>query len=92
MQGYLDKILGQLRQSNEAQGKIESDTSRIRRYNEREEELGWLKAFSDRQIMNSYSQSTSYSRSVVVNGLSDTGRREIARLNANARSNRSGAF
>ena len=92
MQGYLDKILGQLRQSNEAQGKIESDTNKIRRYNEREEELGWLKAFSDRQIMSSYNQSTSYSRNVTINGLSESGRREVARLNVSARSSRSAAI
>lgn len=52
MKGF-KSLLGMEDETNDHLGNIESSMSD-------QEELRWLKAFSDRQIMNSYSQSTSH--------------------------------
>lgn len=50
-------------------GGVAGDTNKIRKYNEQEEELRWLKAFSDRQIMSMINQSTSNVSNVTFNNL-----------------------
>lgn len=48
-----------------------------------DEDLKWLKAFSDRQIMSSYHQSTQNNKTINLNGYSEQARMEIVRRNAN---------
>lgn len=58
---------------------ILNDTSKIRENTEQEEELAWLKAFSNRQIMSEYSSMTSNSRTININGVSQAGMMEFGR-------------
>ena len=58
---------------------ILNDTSKIRENTEQEEELSWLKAFSNRQIMSEYSSMTSNSRTININGVSQAGMMEFGR-------------
>lgn len=67
------------KQMAQIQGGIETNTDKIREYNEREEELRWLKTFSDRQIMSSISNSTSNIQNNTFNRMSDQGYIERAR-------------
>lgn len=60
---------------------IQGDTNTIRRINEQDEDLKWLKAFSDRQIMSNYNSSTSNIRNVTFNGMSQAGMNEMGRRN-----------
>lgn len=60
-------------------GGIFDDTSKIRENTEQEEELAWLKAFSNRQIMSEYSSMTSNSRTININGMSQAGMMEFGR-------------
>lgn len=62
---------------------IKGDTDKIRKFNEQEEELRWMKAFSDRQIMQSINTSTSMSRNVNIYGMSEQGKAQMARMNVN---------
>ena len=62
-------------------GGIQSDTGAIRKYNEQEEDLKWLKLFSDRQTMSSYNSMTSNVRNVTFNGMSQAGMSEMGRRN-----------
>lgn len=63
---------------------IKSDTDVIRRANEQEEELRWMKAFSDRQITSSYNNMTSNTRNVTINGMSQAGIAEMGRRSISA--------
>lgn len=76
---WAKKLVGLGEEQLEAQGKIETDTGKIRRMGEQEEELRWLKAFSDRQIMSAYNNSTTISRTLNQYGVSDTSKAESAR-------------
>lgn len=60
------------------------DTSKIRENTEQEEELAWLKAFSNRQIMSEYSSMTSNSRTININGVSQAGMMEFGRRSVSA--------
>lgn len=60
---------------------VADDTDSIRKFNEQEEDLRWLKAFSDRQIMSSYNSMTSNTRNVTINGMSQAGLAEMGRRN-----------
>lgn len=60
------------------------DTSKIRENTEQEEELAWLKAFSNRQIMSEYSSMTSNSRTININGVSQAGLMEFGRRSVSA--------
>jgi len=60
---------------------IGDDTTKIREANEQEEELKWMKAFSDRQIMSSYNSMTNNSRTVNINGMSQASLAEMGRRN-----------
>ena len=62
-------------------GLIGDDTTKIREVNEQEEELKWMKAFSDRQIMSSYNSMTNNSRTVNINGMSQASLAEMGRRN-----------
>lgn len=63
---------------------ILNDTSKIRENTEQEEELAWLKAFSNRQIMSEYSSMTSNSRTININGVSQAGLMEFGRRSVSA--------
>jgi hypothetical protein len=85
---WLKKIWGLEKEQTEEQKGIGTNTNLIRKMNEQEEELKWLRAFSDRQIMSRISNETSYSRTVNVNGLSEPSRRQLAIMGMNARPSR----
>ena len=79
-----DKIgdyFGQFTTLNKTVKGIAGNTDAIRKYNEQEEDLSWLKAFSDRQITSSYSSMTSNVRNVTFNGMSQAGMAEMGRRN-----------
>ena len=79
--GWLRKMFKQGEDQKETAQKIRTDTDKIRKFNEQEEELGWLKAFSDRQIMSSYSSMTSNTKTVNINGMSQSSLAEMGRRN-----------
>lgn len=78
---WLKKLFHQGEEQNAETKKIQTDTNKIRKFNEQEEELRWLKAFSDRQIMSSYSSMTSNSKTVNINGMSQSSLAEMGRRN-----------
>ena len=78
---WLKKLFNQGEEQTKEQKGIKSDSSKIRQLNEQEEELGWLKAFSDRQIMSSYNSMTSNSRTINLNGVSQNTMAEAYRRN-----------
>ena len=75
----LDEIFNLEKVKAKISGGILSDTSKIRENTEQEEELAWLKAFSNRQIMSEYSSMTSNSRTININGMSQAGMMEFGR-------------
>lgn len=79
--GWLKKMFKQGEDQKETAQKIRTDTDKIRKFNEQEEELRWLKAFSDRQIMSSYSSMTSNTKTVNINGMSQSSLAEMGRRN-----------
>jgi hypothetical protein len=66
---WLKKLFKQNEEQTKEQKGIKSDSSKIRQMQEQEEELKWLKLFSDRQIMSSINNSTSNSRTLIQNGV-----------------------
>ena len=60
--------------ADEMNGGIKTNNDALKKLTEQEEELRWLKAFSDRQIMSRYGMSTSntFNRSVTFNGMSQS--------------------
>lgn len=75
----LDEIFNLEKVKAKISGGILGDTSKIRENTEQEEELAWLKAFSNRQIMSEYSSMTSNSRTININGMSQAGMIEFGR-------------
>lgn len=75
----LDQIFNLEKVKAKISGGILGDTSKIRENTEQEEELAWLKAFSNRQIMSEYSSMTSNSRTININGVSQAGMMEFGR-------------
>lgn len=75
----LDEIFNLEKVKAKISGGILGDTSKIRENTEQEEELAWLKAFSNRQIMSEYSSMTSNSRTININGVSQAGMMEFGR-------------
>lgn len=75
----LDEIFNLEKVKAKISGGILNDTSKIRENTEQEEELAWLKAFSNRQIMSEYSSMTSNSRTININGMSQAGMMEFGR-------------
>ena len=75
----LDEIFNLEKVMTKISGGILGDTSKIRENTEQEEELSWLKAFSNRQIMSEYSSMTSNSRTININGVSQAGMMEFGR-------------
>lgn len=75
----LDQIFNLEKVKAKISGGILGDTSKIRENTEQEEELSWLKAFSNRQIMSEYSSMTSNSRTININGVSQAGMMEFGR-------------
>ena len=67
----LDGIDKKLGLSLNVQEKIKTDSGKIRQFNEQEEELAWLKAFSNRQIGSAYNQMSSQTINTTINGASD---------------------
>lgn len=86
-------MLKGLFKSNEKQEKaqdgIAGDTDKIRKFNEQEEELRWMKAFSDRQITSSYNSMTSNVRNININGMSQAGMLEVGRRSLSTMPSRS---
>lgn len=86
-------MLKGLFKSNEKQEKSQSgiagDTDKIRKFNEQEEELRWMKAFSDRQITSSYNSMTSNVRNININGMSQAGMLEVGRRSLSTMPSRS---
>ena len=80
----LDKIFNLEKVKAKISSGILSDTSKIRENTEQEEELAWLKAFSNRQIMSEYSSMTSNSRTININGVSQAGLMEFGRRSVSA--------
>ena len=67
---------------------IKDDTGKIRSKMDREEELRWMKAFSDRQIMSNYTYQTSTTRNVTLNGVSNAAIDSAAFINTRGRATR----
>ena len=63
---------------------IETANDQLKKMNEQEEELRWMKAFSDRQITSHYNSMTSYTRNVNINGMSQAGIVEMGRRSLSA--------
>jgi hypothetical protein len=78
---WLKKLFKQGEEQTKDQKGIKSDTNQIRKYNEQEEELSWLKAFSNRQIMSGYSSMTTNNRTINMNGVSQNTMAEAYRRN-----------
>lgn len=70
VKNFLKNLLFSNKDQEKNQKGIAGNTDKIRQYNEQEEELRWLKAFSDRQIMSAYTMSTSNSNVYNFNGMS----------------------
>lgn len=77
----LKGLFGSNKKQEESEEKTATNSDLIRRQGEQEEELRWLKAFSDRQITSSYSSMTSNVRNLTINGMSQTGMTEFGRRN-----------
>ena len=78
---HLKELIGLNKEQVEKQKSIDDDTGKIRKMGEQEEELRWMKAFSDRQIMSSYNSMTSNSRTINLNGVSQNTMAEAYRRN-----------
>ena len=74
--------------TDEIDGGVKGNNNILRRFTEQEEELRWLKAFSDRQITSQYNQMTSYNRTVNINGMSQAGIAEMGRRSVTTRPSR----
>ena len=75
----------------EKQGKGIGDINgQIKKISDQEEELRWLKAFSDRQITSQYNNMTSYSRTVNIHGMSNSGVVEMGRRSVSTIPSRAG--
>lgn len=75
---FKDLFTSNKKQEEEQKG-IAGNTDKIRKINEQEEELAWLKAFSDRQIVSSISQMTSNVMNLNQYGSSDDLKKETMR-------------
>lgn len=68
--GFLDDISKKLGLSVDTENEIQGRTDLIAETMQQEEELRWLKAFSDRQIGSAYNSMTSYNTTTTINGAS----------------------
>lgn len=78
---WLKKLFKQGEEQTKDQKGIKTDTDRLRQLSEQEEELRWLKAFSDRQIMSAYNSQTTNNRTINLNGVSQNTMAEAYRRN-----------
>lgn len=78
---WLKKLFKQGEEQTKDQKDIKTDTNKLRQFNEQEEELKWLKAFSDRQIMSAYNSQTTNNRTINMNGVSQNTMAEAYRRN-----------
>lgn len=67
---------------------IADNSNKIKDLMSQEEELRWLKAFSDRQIMSNYTYQTSTTRNVTLNGVSNAAMDSAAFINTRGRTTR----
>ena len=67
---------------------VKDDMGKIRDVMSQEEELRWLKAFSDRQIMSNYTYQTSTTRNVTISGASQAAVDSAAFINTRGRATR----
>lgn len=78
---WLKKIFNLNKEELNEQEGIASNTDQIKKFNEQEEELAWMKAFSNRQIMSGYSSITTNNRTINMNGVSQNTMAEAYRRN-----------
>lgn len=78
---HLKQLVGLNKQQAEESKGTKTNTDLLVRQGEQEEELRWLKAFSDRQIMSSYNSMTSNNRTINLNGVSQNTMAEAYRRN-----------
>jgi cysteinyl-tRNA synthetase len=78
----IKKYMPDLKELWDIQGNTKTSSDYLKQMNEQEEELRWLKAFSDRQIIDRYNQSTSNTRNVNIYGASPNAVNHAAMLNA----------
>lgn len=78
---WLKKIFNLNKEELNEQKGISTNTDLIRKSNEQEEELAWLKAFSDRQITSAYNSMTTNNRTINMNGVSQNTMAEAYRRN-----------
>lgn len=76
----LKGLFGLNKQQADDEDEIKTNSGEIRRSMEQEEDLRWLKAFSDRQIMSAYNMNTSNSQNYYMNGLPPEAMAEQARF------------
>lgn len=76
----LKGLFGLNKQQADDEDEIATNSGEIRRSMGQEEELRWLKAFSDRQIMSAYNMNTSNSQNYYMNGLPPEAMAEQARF------------
>lgn len=86
---FLSGLFASNKKQEEDQDGIAGNTDKIRKMNEQEEELRWMKAFSDRQIMSSYNSMTSNVRNININGMSQAGMIEVGRRSLSTMPSRS---
>jgi hypothetical protein len=80
----LDKMIPNLSDIAKKATGIAGDTNKIRKTNEQEEELRWMKAFSDRQISSAYNQTVSQVHNMTVNGAPQTMMAHVRQFYINA--------
>lgn len=78
---WLKKLFNLNKEELNEQKGIASNTDQIKKFNEQEEELAWMKAFSNRQIMSGYSSMTTNNRTINMNGVSQNTMAEAYRRN-----------
>jgi hypothetical protein len=94
--GVIDAIYKNIRVAlgiKDNTGETKTNTADLVKLNEQEEELRWLKAFSDRQIMSQYNNSTSTVLNTTFNGASEQLQRHgVNRLGRRARPSKAAAI
>lgn len=86
---WLKKLFNQGEEQKKDGKGVKDNTGLLVRQGEQEEELRWLKAFSDRQITSSYSSITSNVRNLTINGMSQQGMAEMGRRSLSSMPTRS---
>jgi hypothetical protein len=78
---WLKKLFHQGEEQKKEESGIKTNTGQLVKMGEQEEELKWMKAFSDRQIMSAYNSQTTNNRTINMNGVSQNTMAEAYRRN-----------